>query len=663
MLDIQTFDARQGGNVLYKALAHPLAAEAVAALAARLREAGPLAVYDPDGTADALFALHPRMPPAEQSYVHDVARLGARAAGVPAGALTNLPGSSCATLLVAAFNAARIVERIRPLLPPGMAVATLDEARIPEAMLTARTYLDRLNFATNFAFFRDSAGLSTRLVSANYWAGYGAASVRLWLRLFDGPGRVLATWEQAVPSHAGGLSIDSAEVRARFALPEFAGQLFIHAIGVAGHDVVKYAVDTYGSGAGGSGAGGSGADAAGADGSGADGAGDEASLSCTHDANAWPSDRYAGLPAPREDERVLLWVQNSHAAPIPAGTVALDRMGAERPVLLEREIAPFASVAIDVAELLPGLRWPAQIEVRSGRHFVRPRYEVIRAGRTRIAHMNVERADLRPDAGIAALSPLLGRGYILPFPILPAASFRTIVQPTPMAERQRSLPLRLDLFDAGGALLAAHFLGNLPRLFDIGLDLAGLCEGLDPAARARLDAEGGHADLAYDFRDGGEADGWMHALVRYEHRESGHAAESSFGSHIFNTAMTYRDEPQSYAGPPPGLSTRLFLRLGHGRRRAFTHLSYAASAPWRPRSSTALLLHDSEGQVIAEESLSIACCGSRLVFPDAVFGDALLRQAGAGGYVIIRDPTCRLFGYHGLMDDRGGFSLDHMFGF
>ena len=643
MLDIQTFDARQGGNVLYKAFAHPLAAEAIATLAARLREAGPLAVYDPDGTADALFALHPQMPPAAESYVHDVSRLGARAAGVPAAALVDLPASKAATLLVAAFNAARTVERIRALLPPGMAVATLDEARIPAGMLTARTYLDRLNFATNYAFFRDRDGLSTRLVTANYWAGYGAASVRLWLRLFDGDGAVLATWEQAVPDHAGGISIDRAEVRARFGLPEFAGQLFIHAIGVAGHDVVKYAVDTYGSGAGGS--------------------GNEASLSCTHDANAWPSDRYAGLPAPREDERVLLWVQNSHAAPIPAGTVSLDRMGADRPVTLEREIAPFASVAVDVGALMPGLRWPSQIEVRSGRHFVRPRYEVTRAGRTRIAHMNVERADLRPDPGIPVLSPLMGRGYILPFPVLPAATFRSIVQPTPMAERQGSLPLRLDLFDAEGALLAERFLGNLPRLFDIGLDLAELCEGLDPAARARLDAEGGHADLAYDFRDGGEADGWMHALVRYEHRDSGHAAESSFGSHIFNTAMTYRDEPQSYSGPPPGLSTRLFLRLGQGRRRAFTHLSYAASSAWHPRSSTALLLHDSAGAVIAEESVSIACSGSRLVFPDAVFGDALLRQAGADGYVIIRDPTCRLFGYHGLMDDRGGFSLDHMFGF
>ena len=35
MLNIQTFDARAGGNVLYKAFAHPVAAEAVARTYAR----------------------------------------------------------------------------------------------------------------------------------------------------------------------------------------------------------------------------------------------------------------------------------------------------------------------------------------------------------------------------------------------------------------------------------------------------------------------------------------------------------------------------------------------------------------------------------------------------------------------------------------------------
>ncbi len=624
MLDIQTFDAKAGGNVLYKALAHPLAAEAIILLAAELGRAGPLAVYDPDGVANALWAMHPAMPAAAESYVQDVGHLGQLRAGVPARPLTELGRSEARALLIAAFEAERVRARIAPLLPPGVAVHTLDAARLPAPMLTnPARYLDRLNFATNFAFFREAGGLSTRLVTANYWAGYGAHAVRLWLRLYDGGGRILAEWEQPVPDHQGGIFIDSREVRARFRLPEFAGQLFIHAIGVAGHDVVKYALDTYG--------------------------GD--TLSCTHDANAWPAERYAGLPAPREGERVFLWLQNSHAAPIPAGAVALDRMGAEDPAPLPAAVPPYASVAVDVGEVLPGLRWPAQVEVRAGRHVVRPRYEVVRDGRTRIAHMNVERADLRPDPGIPGLHGLLGRGYLLPFPVLPRDRFRTVVLPTPMAHAQETLPLRLDVFDPDGRQVAERFLGCLPRAHALAVDMDEF--GLDE----------GHGELTYDFRDGGEADGWLHALLRYEGRGTPHAAESSFGAHIYNTLMTYRDEPQSYNGPPPGLSTRLFLKLGDAGRRSYAALIYPASAPWRPQSDTALLLHDGGGRVIAERPLHIACSGSATVWPHLAFDDALLERAGPRGWVLIRDTTCRLFGYHGLMDGAGRFSLDHMFGF
>ena len=136
MLDIQTFDARAGGNVLYKAFAHPVAAEAIQLLADRLRDAGPLAVYDPDGVSDALFALHPAMPAAAESYVHDVQQIGARRAGVTARPLIDLPQSACATLLVAAFDAGRVVARIKPMLPATMTAVTLDDARLPAAMLT-----------------------------------------------------------------------------------------------------------------------------------------------------------------------------------------------------------------------------------------------------------------------------------------------------------------------------------------------------------------------------------------------------------------------------------------------------------------------------------------------------------------------------------------------
>ena len=627
MLDIQTYDARQGGNVLYKALAHPLAAEAVAVLAARLRQADKVAVYDPDGAAAMLFALYPDLPAIGELYVHDVLAVGRSALGVQARPLTDLGVSQASVLLVAAFDAERILARIAHMIPQSLHVVTLDAVRLPDAMLTQpRSYLNRLNFATNFAFFRDQGGLSTRLVTANYWQAYGASDVRLWLRLYDQAGGVLASWEEAVASGAGGISIDSRALRERFALGSFSGQLFIHAIGVAGHDVVKYALDIHGEG-------------------------ENKSLSVTHDANAWPSDRYANLPAPAAGETVTLWVQNSHAVPIQAGAISLDRMGAEAPVALPFAVAPFASAAVDVASLLPGLRWPDQIELRCGRHMVRPRYEVLRAGRTRIAHMNVERADLHSDPGIKTLPATLGRGYILPFPVLDPRIFRSIVQPAPMAERQRSLPLRIDFFAADGSKAGEQFLGCLPRGHDVAFDMEA------------VGAPEGHGELVYDFRDGGEADGWMHALVRYENIDSLHVAETSFGAHIFNTAMVYRDEPQSYSGPPPGLSTRLFLKLGDTTRRSFCALIYAASAPWHARSSTRLVLHDGAGAVLAERPMEIRCSGSMMVWPHRIFGEALLEQAGTGGYVLIRDTTCRLFGYHGLMDDAGAFSLDHMFGF
>jgi hypothetical protein len=627
MLHIQTFDNRAGGNVLYKALAHPLAAEAIDRLYARLARSGPVALYDPDGIADPLFALYPNVPQLAGLFVHDVTAVGSRRAGHAARPLTELPQSGARVVLIAAFDAARIAARIADLVPPGADVVTLDDAKLPPDLVTNRArYLDKLNFATNFAFFRDADGMSTRLVSANYWAGYGGGAILLWLRLFDTAGRVLATWQQEVPAGPCGFSIDSGTVRQRFELPAFTGQLFVHAIGAAGHDVVKYALDTYASDNG-------------------------ASLSCTHDANAWPSDRYAGLPAPRADERVTLWLQNSHAVAIPAGAISLDRMGAEQPVALAQDVGPFATVAVDVARLLPDLRWPAQIELRAGRHVVRPRYEVARDDRVRIAHVNVERSDLRPDPAIPGLPPQLGRGYLLPFPVLPRERFRSIVQPTPMAERQATLPVRLDVFDTAGRKVAERFLGCLGRDHDVALDL-------DDVAVAA-----GHAELVYDFRDGGEADGWLHALFRYEDRQSGHVAESSFGAHVFNTLMTYKDEPQSYSGPPPGLTTRLFLKLGDARRRSFAVLIYPASASWHAQSATALLLHDAAGEVIAEQHVAIACSGSAMVWPHTVFGEAALRQAGPDGYVLVRDTTCRLFGYHGLMDDAGGFSLDHMFGF
>src|SRR5439155_13923053 len=83
--------------------------------------------------------------------------------------------------------------------PAGAEIASFDAMRLPDEFLTnRRNYLDPLNFATNFAFFRDADGLHTRLVTANYWAGYGARAVALALILFDAGVDVLAASRQPI---------------------------------------------------------------------------------------------------------------------------------------------------------------------------------------------------------------------------------------------------------------------------------------------------------------------------------------------------------------------------------------------------------------------------------------------------------------------------------
>jgi hypothetical protein len=358
---------------------------------------------------------------------------------------------------------------------------------------------------------------------------------------------------------------------------------------------------------------------------------------------------------------VVLWVQNSHPRPIPAKAIGLNLMGESDVTSLDREIPAFASYALDVAQLLPAARWPAQIEIRAGRHFVRPRYEIVtEGGKRRIAHPNVERIDLKPDPRLPDLANLMGKGYLLPAPILPHEQFRSIVLPTPMATTQAELPVAIKIYDASGKEAATHFLGRLPRNHRTALDVDQILNG---TANDALSSGYGHLELLYDFRDGGEADGWLHALFRYEDRDSGHAAETSFGAHIFNTVLTYRNEPQSYTGAPPGLSTRLFLRLGSDGFDTLCHLIYPASTPWHETSDTTLTLHHRAGGEIAKIKVRIPCNGSLLWHASTMFGRDALARAGDGGFVLIRDTTCRLFGYHGLLAGKDAFSLDHMFGF
>jgi hypothetical protein len=634
-LQIGTFDNASGGNTLYKALTHPCAARAARRLLRLLTKRGPVAVFDPDGGAAGFDTVY-RLSDIELAgvYVQQIARIGTRVLGRIAQPVTDLARSTAPLILVTAFDAERAIAQLQSMRPNHAEILSLDAMRIPEERLTNRCrYLDPLNFATNFAFFRDADGLHTRLSTVNYWTGYGSQAVGCWLSLFAGDGELLAEWcERCAP--AGAIILDSREIRARFGLPAFVGQLFVHIVGAAGHDVVKYALDTFG-----------------------DDAASRAGISATHDANAWPANRYAGLPAPAPGERVLLWVQNSHPTPIPARAVALSPMGETRKVPIPQPIAPFASRAVDVAELLPDIAWPRQLELHAGKHMVRPRYEIVEEGRRRIAHVNVEREDLQPDPDLSRLGDMLGKGYLLPAPILPLSQWRLVVLPTPMAATQAELPIAAIVFDSEGNELQRQRLGRLPRMHATAFDLDALT-GLDALREGY-----GHLELIYDFSAGGEADGWLHAIFRYRWRATGHAAETSFGAHMFNTILTYRDEPQSYSGRPPGLSTRLFLRLGDDSRDTLCQLIYPASRPWRPASATEIVLYDRAGNATACADLAIPCSGSRLWRYRDLFDTATRARAGPGAYAIVRDTTCRLFGYHALVDDSGAFSFDHMFGF
>ena len=93
------------------------------------------------------------------------------------------------------------------------------------------------------------------------------------------------------------------------------------------------------------------------------------------------------------------------------------------------------------------------------------------------------------------------------------------------------------------------------------------------------------------------------------------------------------------------------------------HLTYPVSAEWHPHSDTALILMSEKGREIARQHVRIPASGSPLWRVSEMFDAAALKDAGAYAYVIIRDETCRLFGYQGAFAPDGSFGFDHMFGF
>ena len=578
-LRIETFDNVRGGNTLYKALTHPHAAAPGRELVAALADGGPVAIVDPHGAA-AGFAEIFGLDRVEIAgvYVQDVTRLGATVLGNRALPLTALAECRAAVVFVAGFDADRLIGQLCPYIPAGARILSLDAMRLPEEWLTnRRSYLDPLNFATNFAFFRDTDALHTRLVTANYWSGYGSPGVTCWLTLFDGDGRVIAAWSES----CGAAAARSRSTAARCAPASASAISPASCSSMSSAPPATMSSNTRSTRS---------ARRAGATRPIADGA-----LSCTHDANAWPADRYAGLPAPAPGERVVLWIQNSHPTPIPAGAIGLNPMGDERVVAFPEPIGPFASRAVDVAELLPGI-WPGR-----GRSKCGP------------ASMSCGRAmrSSPPDAAASPTSmssaPICGRTRPCHGSTRCSARATCCRRRSCRAASGKACCCRPRWRSRRANCRSPRWSTTPTAARWRGCRSAGCRATMRPRCRSMRSPGGssashGHVELVYDFSDGGSGDGWLHALFRYRHRGSGHAAEPRFGAHVFNTLMVYRDEPQSYVGRPPGLSTRLFLRLGDEPYDTLCQLIYPASRPWRAESATEIILYDRAGTEIARQS-------------------------------------------------------------
>ena len=146
-LRIETFDNARGGNVLYKALTHPHAAKPGRELVEALARHKPIAIVDSEGAAAGfaeVFGLGTS--DVAEVYVQDIARIGSQVVGCIAKPVTDLAASQPGSVLIAAFDAERLITRFGPYLPVGAQVLSLDSLRLPDSRLTnPRLYLDPLD--------------------------------------------------------------------------------------------------------------------------------------------------------------------------------------------------------------------------------------------------------------------------------------------------------------------------------------------------------------------------------------------------------------------------------------------------------------------------------------------------------------------------------------
>ena len=117
-LRIGTFDNTSGGNTLYKALTHPRAAEAARRLLQALAEQGPVAVYDPNGSAEGFAAIYGLSGiDLAGVYVQEVARIGSRVLDRVAQPVSELGRTAASIIFVTAFEAEQVMTQLQPVRP------------------------------------------------------------------------------------------------------------------------------------------------------------------------------------------------------------------------------------------------------------------------------------------------------------------------------------------------------------------------------------------------------------------------------------------------------------------------------------------------------------------------------------------------------------------
>src|SRR5882724_6462021 len=109
-LKIDTFSNQSGGNSFYKAVTHPLVAEKARNLVVHLQKAGPVAIYDPANQLASFAEFFP-LNDIEVAglFVQDVDHIGRVFRNHAAQPVTALKNCVCKSILVASFDAPKVV--------------------------------------------------------------------------------------------------------------------------------------------------------------------------------------------------------------------------------------------------------------------------------------------------------------------------------------------------------------------------------------------------------------------------------------------------------------------------------------------------------------------------------------------------------------------------